>query len=42
MISIISLLFVVVTLLALFAILRNKKFDEEEKNREKTEELNDV
>ena len=42
MICIMSLQFIAVPLLVLLAILRNKKFDEEEKNKEKTEELNDV
>ena len=42
MVSIMSVNFLAVPLLLFLAILRNKKFDEEEKNSEKTEELNDV
>ena len=43
MICIMSLQFIAVPLLILLAILRNKKFDEEEKNKEdKEEELVDI
>jgi hypothetical protein len=42
MVSIMSVNFLAVPLLLFLAILRNKRFDEEEKNKEKTEELNDV
>ena len=42
MVSIMSINLLAVPLLFLLAVLRNKKFDEEEKNKEQCEELNDV
>jgi len=42
MVSIMSVNLLAVPLLIILAILRNKKFDEEEKNKDKSEELNDI
>ena len=42
MVSIMSINFLAVPLLIILAILRNKKFDQEEKNKDKSEELNDI
>ena len=42
MVSIMSVNLLAVPLLLFLAVLRNKKFDEEEKNKEQTEELNDI
>ena len=42
MVSIMSVNLLAVPLLITLAILRNKKFDQEEKNKDKSEELNDV
>ena len=42
MVSVLSLNLVAVPLLILLAILRNIKFDEEEKRKEQSEELNDI
>ena len=42
MVSIMSVNLLAVPLLIILAVLRNKKFDEEEKNKDKSEELNDI
>ena len=42
MVSIMSVNLFAVPLLIILAVLRNKKFDEEEKSKDKSEELNDI